>query len=86
MKVIPSNNTNPESNICLFSCNNQKTKKKKFKIKKKGRISDNTLKKGKALGAKKGNKYARKVNTVSTVLKKNIILLNQDCFGIIFLL
>jgi len=48
-------------------------------IRKKGKISESTLRKGKAFGAKNGKEYARKVNTVSTILKNNIILLNQDC-------
>jgi hypothetical protein len=38
-----------------FNCNSQYTKKKKFRIKNRGKISDKTLKNGKAFGAKKGN-------------------------------
>ncbi len=38
--------------------------------------------KGKALGAKKGNKYALKVTTVKTIFNRNIPLLNHERFFI----
>jgi hypothetical protein len=44
----------------------------------KGRIKVSADKNGNNLGAKKGKTYARNVNTVMTILPKNIALLNQD--------
>ena len=54
MNVIPMTKTIPDTMSCRFNCNNQYTKNRAFRIKNKGKISVNTDKIGKNLGAKKG--------------------------------
>lgn len=48
----------------------------------KGNINVRTDRIGNNLGAKNGKIYARNVNTVNTILKKNIALLNHERFFI----
>ena len=84
MNVIPMINTIPERIICLFNWNIQYIKNDPFNIKNIGKIRVRTDKNGKNVGAKNGKTQARNVNTVSTILKKNITLLNQDSFFIFF--
>lgn len=57
---------------------NQYRKKSPFNIKKKGKTRVKTDKRGNVFGAKKGKTYAIKVITVTTIFRKNIILLNHE--------
>src|SRR5690606_33296148 len=82
INVIPARSTSADRIICFFSIIPQYTKNMEFNIKNNGRISVRTESRGNNLGARNGNTYAVIVNTVSTMLRKNMNLLNHESFFI----
>ena len=54
MKVIPTNNINPERITWRFNCSNQYIKNNAFRIRNSGKIKVSTESNGNILGAKNG--------------------------------